>query len=159
MWMAIYRAENHTVLIDWPIPQTGINSAMIEHYAENPQAVLAGALRCADEPLTAFCADHATIATVIGWDRVYESVIVREFQRSGLFAQTITWGGQAIPPSDADDAAAVPMDSALVENPNVDGIRHALKRRGISPDAVFGDVGATVIRVEAPNNEQASRES
>jgi hypothetical protein len=115
--------------------------------------MFAGALRFADTPLTEFCAEHGTVSTVIGWDRIYQSVVLREFRGSGLTEQTVIVAGNPMTPDDdsAEERTEVGQDSRLMGEPTVEGIRHALRRRGIDPQELFGKIDATplLVRLEA----------
>jgi hypothetical protein len=152
LWMAVYATKSHTVLVDWPIPRTGLDAAAIEYYADHPGPILAGALRFAETPLTEFCAQHGTVSTVVGWDRVYQSVVLREFRGSGLAEQTVVVAGNPVTAGDEsqDERPEVGQDSMLMDEPTVDGIRHALRRRGIDPQELFGTIEATPLLVELP---------
>jgi hypothetical protein len=157
LWMAVYATKSHTVLVDWPIPQTGLDAEAIEYYAEHPEPILAGALRFADAPLTEFCAKHGTVSTVVGWDRVYQSVVLREFRGSGLAEQTVVVAGNPMAASEesAQEQPDVGQDSMLIGEPTVDGIRHALRRRGIDPQELFGMIDATPLLVQLPLDAEA----
>ena len=149
LWMAVYSTKSHTVLVDWPIPRTGLDAAAVEYHAEHPEPIFAGALRFADTPLTEFCAQHGTVSTVVGWDRIYQSVVLREFRGSGLTEQTVVVAGNPMATtSDSTDVQTeVGQDSMLMGEPTVDGIRHALRRRGIDPQELFGKIDATPLLV------------
>jgi hypothetical protein len=153
LWMAVYTTKSHTVLVDWPIPRTGLDAEAVEYYAEHPEPMFAGALRFADTPLTEFCAEHGTVSTVIGWDRIYQSVVLREFRGSGLTEQTVVVAGNPMTPDEhsSEEQKEAGQDSMLLGEPTVDGIRHALRRRGIDPQELFGKIDATplLVRLEA----------
>lgn len=148
-WMCCYQAGAYTVLVDLPAGSGAPSLEELESYhAQGPDTLLRG-LAFADDALSRFCSEHSTMATVARWDRLTASVVLRDFGASGLLEQTVFFGGERAEWGENSDYVDVREDAQLAADPNPDALLRALARRGIDGDAVFGDVEAEAVELDA----------
>jgi len=118
---AIFRHGGHTVLMD-------------------PEMVVA---ELGTEHIKRLCSRHSIAAISVIWERVSETVFVREWTSTGEIRETYLEGG-AVP-----EDAPKPAHSILVRQPNPTGVRALLRGRGIPREVLTAEVQATVVVLSA----------
>jgi len=153
LYMAIYEAGPHTVLLDFPVLSFRATKENLEAYKENLRGVLVGVMRFADDKLAEFCERESTVATVASWDRVMQLIILRDVSRNGVTQESVLIAGQpiAFSPGKEPEEVEDPADPALRRDPSLEGLRQGLRIRGVDLDQVFGSADAWVLKVRVPD--------